>query len=314
VRQYVIKRLGLLVPTVLAMVFLAFVIIHLAPGDPVDLLHDVDRRSVSPEQLQEIRRSLGLDRPLVSQFLTYLSRVTRGDLGMSISARQPVASEIARNAPATVRLAFAGVLVAALIGIPAGMLAALYRNTWIDHAALAAAILGIAAPNFWIGILLIYVFGFVLGWLPISGSQINAPDTVALLILPGLTVGAAASALLARLTRSAVLEVLRQEYVRTAWAKGLRPRRVIALHVMRNAAIPVVTALGLSFAGLMGGSVVVELVFSRRGLGWLLVGAVNNRDYTLLQGLILMYGVAVVLINLGIDLLYGLLDPRVRYA
>jgi peptide/nickel transport system permease protein len=290
------------------------VIIHLAPGDPVDLLYDLDRRSVSPEQLQEIRRSLGLDRPLLHQFATYLGRVARGDLGTSISARQPVASEIARNAPSTLRLAVAGVLVASAIGIPAGMLAALRRNTWIDHAALAAAITGIAAPNFWIGILLIYVFGFVLGWLPIAGSQLGASDSLSVLVLPGITVGAAAAALLARLTRSAVLEVLRQEYVRTAWAKGLRPRRVVWLHVMRNAAIPIVTALGLSFAGLMGGSVIVELVFSRRGLGWLLVGAVNNRDYTLLQGLILIYGIAIVLINLGIDLLYGLLDPRVRYG
>jgi peptide/nickel transport system permease protein len=296
------------------MVFLAFVIIHLAPGDPVDLLYDLDRRSVSQEQLQEIRRSLGLDRPLLHQFATYLGRVARGDLGTSISARQPVASEIARNAPSTLRLAVAGVLVASAIGIPAGMLAALRRNTWIDHAALAAAITGIAAPNFWIGILLIYVFGFVLGWLPIAGSQLGASDSLSVLVLPGITVGAAAAALLARLTRSAVLEVLRQEYVRTAWAKGLRSRRVVWLHVMRNAAIPIVTALGLSFAGLMGGSVIVELVFSRRGLGWLLVGAVNNRDYTLLQGLILIYGIAIVLINLGIDLLYGLLDPRVRYG
>jgi len=296
------------------MVFLAFLVIHLAPGDPVDLLYDVDRRSVSPEQLHEIRHSLGLDRPLLYQFARYLGRVAYGDLGVSIAARQPVASEIARNAPSTLRLALAGVLVAVLIGMPAGILGALRRNTWIDHVALAAAVVGIAAPNFWIGILLIYVFGFLLGWMPIAGSQIGVADSVAVLLLPGLTVGAAGAALLARLTRSAVLEVLRHEYIRTARAKGLRPSRVIWLHIMRNAAIPIVTALGLSFAGLIGGSVIVELVFSRRGLGWLLVGAINNRDYTLLQGLILVYGATIVVINLIVDLVYGFLDPRVRYA
>jgi peptide/nickel transport system permease protein len=224
-----------------------------------------------------------------------------------------VLSEIRINAAATVHLALAGIAVTALIGIPAGMVAALRRNSWIDHTALTGAVIGLAAPNFWIGMLLIYVFGYTLGWLPIVGGDGNVTAVLRGLILPALTVGSAGAALLARMTRSSVLEVLRNDYVRTAWAKGLRASRVVWWHVMRNAAIPVVTALGLSLAGLLGGSVIVELVFSRRGLGWLLVGAINNRDFTLLQGLVLVYGATLVLVNLGVDLLYGLLDPRVRY-
>lgn len=313
-RAHVVKRLALLVPTVLVMVFGVFLALHAAPGDPVDLLFDFERRTVTPEVRQQIRRELGLDRPILVQYLAYVGRVARGDLGASLVTRQPVAVEIAGNVPGTVRLAIAALIVTAAIGIPAGMAAAVRRNTWIDHAALTGSVVGLAAPNFWIGLLLIYVFGYLLGWLPIVGTETGAADTLKGLILPGVTVGAAGAALLARLTRSSVLEVLRNDYVRTAWAKGLRRRRVIWLHVMRNAAIPIVTALGLTFANLLGGAVIVELVFSRRGLGWLLVGAINNRDFMLLQGLILVYGVALVLVNLGVDLLYGLLDPRVRYA
>lgn len=312
-RAYVVQRLFLLVPTVLVMVFVAFLVIHLAPGDPVDLLYDFERQTVSAEQREQIRRDLGLDRPLLVQYGAYLSGLLRGDFGTSIVTKQPVLTEIRGNVPATVRLALSGILVTALIGIPAGMVAALRRNTWIDHGALTAAVIGLAAPNFWIGILLIYLFGYLLGWLPIIGSEGGTSDALRSLVLPAVTVGTSGAALLARMTRSSVLEVLRNDYVRTAWAKGLRPRRVVWWHVMRNAAIPVVTALGLSLAGLLGGSIVVELVFSRKGLGWLLVGAINNRDFTLLQGLVLTYGATIVLVNLGVDLLYGLLDPRVRY-
>jgi peptide/nickel transport system permease protein len=313
VRAYVIQRLLLLAPTVLAIVLAAFLVIHLAPGDPVDLLYDFERRTVTAEQREQIRHDLGLDRPLLVQYAAYLRGVLRGDLGTSVVTKQAVVAEIRGNAPATVHLALAGIAVTALIGIPAGMAAALRRNTWIDHTALTGAVIGLAAPNFWIGMLLIYLFGYTLGWLPIVGGDGNTSTIVRSLILPALTVGSAGAALLARMTRSSVLEVLRNDYVRTAWAKGLTASRVVWWHVMRNAAIPVVTALGLSLAGLLGGSVIVELVFSRRGLGWLLVGAINNRDFALLQGLVLVYGATLVLVNLVVDLLYGLLDPRVRY-
>jgi ABC-type dipeptide/oligopeptide/nickel transport system permease component len=312
--RFIVERLLLLIPTLLGILLGVFLLLHLAPGDPVEALADTQSEFIPKEQLERIRKDLGLDRPLYVQYARYVARVVRGDLGTSFRTRLPVLDDIKAGLPPTLQLALAGMVVALLIGLPAGIVSALKRNTAADYASLSLAMIGLSAPSFWTGLLLLYVFAFRLRWFPLmGGGDGSLPSMIVHLALPALVVGAGLGALLARLTRSAVLEVLGQDYVRTAQAKGLPGRRVIVKHVLRNAAITLVAAASTMFAYLLTGAVVVEIVFSRRGLGWLMINAITGRDFPLAQGLILVFGTIIVLANLITDLVMGYLDPRVSY-
>lgn len=312
--RYVVERLVLLVPTLLGILLGVFLLLHLAPGDPVEVLADTQTEHIPKEQLDLIRKDLGLDRPLYVQYLKYVGRVIHGDLGTSFRTRLPVMDDIVMGIGPTARLALGGMVVALLIGLPVGVISALKRNTMADYASLSLAVVGLSAPSFWIGMLFLYFFAFRLRWFPLMGDgEGSLVSTVTHLVLPALVVGASLGALLARLTRSAMLEVLGQDYVRTARAKGLPGLIIVARHVLRNAAITLVAAASTMFAHLLTGSVVVEVVFSRRGLGWLMINAITGRDFPLAQGLILVFGVIIVLVNLATDLFMGYLDPRASY-
>ena len=311
---FVLRRILVLIPTLLGMVLAVFLLIHLAPGDPIALLFDVNVERVSQEEIDRLRAVHGLDRPLHEQFLVYVSRVVQGDLGRSIRSNAPVAREIQRNLAPTAHLALAGLLVGLVLGISAGLIAAIWRNSLADYLVLTGAILGLAAPNFWLGILLIYIFSFQLGWFPVAGvGDGSLQTTLYHLVLPAIVVGTSLAALIARLTRSAMLEIMGEDFIRTARAKGLNPVSVQLKHAFRNAAIPIVTAASALSAFLFTGSVIVEVVFSRRGLGALIVSAINARDFPMVQGLILVFGVTIVFFNLLSDLVCGWLDPRVSY-
>jgi ABC-type dipeptide/oligopeptide/nickel transport system permease component len=313
--QYVIRRLIFLVPTLFGILVLVFLLRHLTPGDPVQLLVDVDVATMPQEQIERLRREFGLDRPLPEQFMVYLANVLRGDLGTSYRSKLPVMNYVQQNFMPTLQLAIAGLILAVLIGVPAGIISALRPNSALDHFTLTLSMIGLSAPSFWLGILLLYVFAFRLTWFPMIGNGDGSPwDTARALVLPALVIGVHAAALLARLTRSAMLEVLGQDYVRTAHSKGLRSRTVIIRHALHNSAVPVVAAAGTTFAYLLTGSVVVELVFSRQGLGWLMVNSINGRDFPLVQGLILIFGLIIVLANLFSDLLIGAIDPRIKHG
>ncbi len=305
-------RLLLLVPTLLGILLGVFLMLHLAPGDPVDAIIDTQAAYVPPERLEQIRKDLGLDRPIYEQFLRFVGQAVRGDFGTSYRTKQPVIEDINRNFMPTVYLGLAGMFIAVLIGVPAGLISAVKRNTIVDYLSLTGAMLGLSAPAFWIGIILLYVFAFRLHWFPIFGGTQPGAGLVQL-VLPATVVGLGLAALIARLTRSATLETLGQDYVRTARAKGLRERIVVVKHVLRNAAIPVTAAAGTMFANLLTGAVVVEIVFARRGLGWLMITAINSRDFQLTQVLVLVFGTAIVLVNLLTDLLLTVLDPRTSY-
>lgn len=313
--QYVIRRLIFLIPTLLSMLIGVFMLLHLTPGDPVEMLLDIDTAYVPKEQLDLIRKDLGLDRPLYEQFFRYVSRVIRGDLGTSYRSKLPVTQHVRSAAVPTLHLALGGMIIALLIGVPAGIVSAVKPNTLTDYVTVTLSMIGLSAPTFWLGILLIYVFAFRLPWFPMIGDGAGSAISVLKhLVLPAFVIGVHSAALLARLTRSAMLEALSQDYIRTAHGKGLMPRVVIIRHALRNAAIPVVAAAGTMFAYSLTGSVVVEMVFSRRGLGYLMVGAINGRDFPLVQGLILVFGTAIVLTNLVTDLLIGAIDPRVSHG
>ena len=313
---YLVNRLALLVATLFGMLLAVFLMIHLAPGDPVQVLLGTEQEYITPEQLQSVREYFGLDRPLYQQFFAYAGRVLQGDLGTSYRVRQPVVDYVRPHLLPTVYLSLAGILVAVAIGIPAGIIAAVRRNTAADYAALTLSIVGLSAPSFWLGLLLLYAFSFRLGWFPIMGDGTGGDfmSIVAHVTLPALVVGTSGAALIARLTRSAMLETLTQDFVRTAHAKGLRTRVVVLKHALKNAAIPVVASASTLFAYLITGSVVVEVVFSRRGLGALMIAGINGRDFPVVQGLILIFGALIVLVNTLADLIMGFLDPRVSYG
>jgi ABC-type dipeptide/oligopeptide/nickel transport system permease component len=282
-----------------------FVAIRLIPGDPAQLMAG---QAATEEVVRQIRQSLGLDQPLPVQYLYFLRNVVRGDLGRSLFNGAPVVEELGQRFPRTVRLALASMAVASLIGIPAGILAATRRLTWVDTAVMVVALVGVSMPVFWLGLNLILVFSVRLQWFPAFGYE-----TWRHLVLPSITLGAASAAVVARMTRSAMLEVLGQDYIRTARAKGLSERAVVNRHALRNALIPVVTILGLQLGTLLSGAVLTETVFAWPGVGRLLVDAVLARDYPIIQGTTLLIAATFVALNLAVDLLYGLLDPRIRY-
>jgi len=302
--NYILRRLLHIIPVLFGVTLLTFSMLHLIPGDPAQILAGPD---ASASDIMALRQQMGLDKPLTVQYVDYLKGLAQGDLGRSMSTRRPVLDELMDRFPNTLILAVAGVGVAVLLGIPIGVLAAIRARTMVDHAAMVLALLGISAPAFWLGFILMMVFSVHLGWFPSAGYR-----SWGHLVLPAFTLGTGAMAIVARMTRSSLLEVLNQDYVRTARAKGLHEVLVIAKHALRNALIPTTTVVGLSFGSLLGGAVLTEMVFAWPGLGRLIVLSIGIRDLPVIQGAVLLLALTFVLVNLGVDLLYGLIDPRVR--
>lgn len=310
--DYLIRRLLIACANLLAAISLVFLMVRLIPGDPVSLLLG---DAFNPEAAEKLRAQLGLNLPLWNQYLDFLRRLFSGSLGTSLITHQPVFGEVFANFGFTLQLAFAGLLVGVLLGVPAGVVAALRRGKLADLVAMSGATVGISMPSFWLGILLMIVFAVELKWLPMFGvGQPGQPlNMVTHLILPAFTLGLRGAALTARVTRSSMLEVLALDYIRTARGKGLSELAVTGRHALRNSMLPVVTVVGMDLARMLGGTTVIETVFSRPGIGTLLVGSVLNRDYPMVQGAFLVYLSVIVLSNLLVDLLYARLDPRVAF-
>jgi peptide/nickel transport system permease protein len=313
--QYIIRRLIQALFLVWGCATLVFFMVRLIPGDPVVQMLGPE---YTPEAAEAIRVKLGLDAPFHIQYLRWFGNVLTGDLGGSIATGETVVGIIANGLPKTLSLATLSFLIATAIAVPAGIVAALRRNTVFDYAASVVAFIGVSMPSFWFGILLILVFAVRLRWLPAIGYADPTEDGVVAwlerLILPSLAIGAAYSAILMRFVRAGLLEVLSSDYVRTARAKGVREHAVVLRHAMRNALIPVVTVIGIQLALLLSGTVVVETVFSIRGIGRILVAAIFDRDYPIVQGVILLIAVTFVMANLLVDIVYTFLDPRIRYG
>ena len=311
-QRQVATRVLATVPVILGIVIMAFVLMRLVPGDVVDAM--LAESSQDPEVAAELRRVFGLDRPAPVQLLDYLGGLVRGDLGTSLRTGRPVLEEIMARFPATLELALAALIVSLLIAIPSGVISATQRNRLPDYLARALSLIGLSVPNFWLGILLITLFAVQLRWLPSGGfAAFSDPlQNLKLLAMPAVTLGASIAAVTMRMTRSSLLEVLEHEYVRTARSKGLRERGVIYGHALRNALIPVVTILGIQAGRLLGGTVVIEQVFGWPGIGSLVVRAISQRDYPLIQGSVVFLALLFVLINLIVDILYLYLDPRLR--
>jgi peptide/nickel transport system permease protein len=305
VLRFLARRLVLTVPVLLGVATLVFSLIHLIPGDPAQtMLGDTAPQA----DVDELRQRLGLDRPLLEQYGSFLAGVARGDLGTSLRTGEPVLAQVAARVPATAELAGASMLVAVLAALPWGIAAAVWRGTVIDHGATAFALTGVSIPNFWLGPLLAIVFSIELGWLPVSGR-----GTLAHLVLPAISLGGALAAILARMTRATLLEELREPYVQAARGRGVSRARAVLRHAFRNSLIPVVTLLGLQFGAVLTGAVITETIFAWPGIGRLLVQSIGFRDYPLVQGCILFIAVTYVFVNLVTDLVYGVLDPRIRY-
>ena len=303
--RYLARRLVLTIPVLLGVATLVFALIHLIPGDPAQAMLG---ETAAEEDVEALRRRLGLDRPLVEQYGVFLAGLVRGDLGTSLRTNEPVVQAILARVPATLELAAAAMLVAIGAAIPLGIIAAVGRGTFVDHLATTLALTGISVPNFWLGPLLAIVFAVELGWLPVSGR-----GTPAHLVLPAISLGAALAAILARMTRASLLEELREPYVQAARARGASRPRAVLRHAFRNSLIPVVTLIGLQFGAVLTGAVITETIFAWPGIGRLLIQSIGFRDYPLVQGCILFIAVTYVGMNLLTDLVYGVLDPRIRY-
>lgn len=303
--RYVARRVLQLVPTLVAVSFLIFLMVRLIPGDPALLIAG---ENATPELVASIRERLGLDRPLLLQYGTYLGNLLRGDLGTSLRTHRPVAEEIAARLPATLQLAVAAGLIFTVLGVLLGVTAGIRRGRWPDHLVRVLSLVGVSSPGFWIGILLMLAFSLQLRLLPSAGR-----GTLAHVVLPAVTASLVGIALVARLVRTSIIEILGEDYVRTAWAKGLARPAVVYRHVLLNALIPAVTILGLEFGALLGGLVVVESVFAWPGSGKLMIDAIRMRDYPVVQSLVLLFAFMLAIVNLLIDLLCGLLDPRIRH-
>jgi peptide/nickel transport system permease protein len=312
VLRYIQMRLLLTIPVLLGVSLLSFSIIHLIPGDPARILLGNMGGSAAgdtgPEAYENLREELGLNDPFLVQYFNYMRDLAQGDLGYSYTTDQPVGPTILELLPATLQLTVFGLGIAVAIGLVLGIIAAVYRNSWIDTTTMAFSLIGLAMPSFWLGFIMIDVFSFRLGWFPASGTTgLNT------LVLPAFTLGLVAAGVVARLARSTMLEVLQQDYIVTARAKGLRGRTVVIRHALRNALIPVVTIVGLQFGALLSGAVITETVFARQGIGRLAVQAVLSRDYPMIQGTILVAALGYVLINLVVDVSYAWLDPRIKF-
>ena len=307
--RYTLSRLAQLLPVLWLISLIIFVVMHALPGDPAELmLAGAEGGAITPERLAELRAAMGLDDPLVVQYLRFLSRAVVGDLGESLRFRIPVNELILDRFASTLGLALCGLLIAIAIGLPLGMLAAMRQNSWIDALSMASAYLGASMPVYWLGLLLILFFSFTLQWFPPAGAE----DWTAL-VLPSATLGFVAAGLISRLVRSSMIEVLAEDYIRTGRAKGLTESLVLWRHGLKNALIPVITMVGLQFGGMLAGAVVTETVFSRPGVGRLVVNAILAKDYPLVQGCVLFLAVVYLSVNLVVDLAYAWLDPRIRY-
>ncbi|MDQ7795939.1 MAG: ABC transporter permease subunit [Spirochaetia bacterium] len=304
--KYFIRRCLSILPVLLVVSILVFLFVHLLPGDPARIMAGPDADEAT---INRVRTELGLDKSLPEQYLNYMGRLFRGDLGKSLRSKLPVAQEIALRFPPTLYLALASMVWSILFGVLFGAYAAMHRGKWQDYTAMLVAVSGISMPQFWLGLLLMQLFAVHLGWLPVTGFTGKFKE----LILPSLTLGATVAAIIARFTLSSFLDVLQEEYINTARAKGLSERVVMWKHAFRNALIPVVTMVGLQFGFLLGGSVVVETVFAWPGLGRFMIESVSVRDYPVLQALLLLYSFQFVVINLLIDMLYAVINPEIRY-
>jgi len=311
---YVVRRVLLAVPVMFVVAAGVFLLLYLTPGDPVSVILGPD---ASPQQAQELRQRLGLDQPVPVQIFRWFGRLLHGDLGQSIYLNRPVTQTLLERAEPTLMLTLLATLFAILLGLPIGILSATRAGSWTDLGAMLVALGGISMPSFWVGLNLIFLFAVVLGVLPVAGYQPLSRglwENLRYLLLPAVTLGFAQAALLARMARSMMLEVLREDYVRTARSKGVVERKVVLSHALRNAMVPLVTVMGLTFAILMGGAVITEQVFNIPGIGRLLVQSVLRRDYPVVQGIVLVIAFNYVVINLAVDVLYGLFDPRVRHS
>ncbi|HEY9649799.1 MAG TPA: ABC transporter permease [Coleofasciculaceae cyanobacterium] len=333
--DYISKRLLQLIPVLLGITLLVFTLLHLIPGDPAMVMTG---ERATPEQVEALREQLGLNQPLPIQYLTFLWNLIRFDFGKSIISGVPIAEEIKIRWPATFELSIAAMLIAIILGIPAGILAAVRKNSLWDNLTISSSLLGVSLPVYWLGLLLIYLFAVNLNWLPPSGRlsvdaglhfkpitgfyildsllQLNFKilgDALSHLILPAFTLSTIPIAILARITRSAMLEVLSQDYIRTARAKGLPERWVILKHALKNALLPVVTIIGLQFGALLGGAILTETIFSWPGIGSWIYEGILNRDYPVVQGGVVFVAIAFVLINLLVDISYAFVDPRIKY-
>jgi len=311
---YVLRRVLLAVPVMFVVAGGVFLLLYLTPGDPVSVILGPD---ASPQQIAELRQRLGLDQPVLVQVVRWFGRLLVGDLGESIYLNRPVLQTLLERAEPTLMLTLLATLFAILLGLPIGIVSATRAGSWADLGAMLVAMGGISMPSFWVGLNLIFVFAVMLGVFPVAGYQPLSRglwENLRYLALPAVTLGFAQAALLARMSRSMMLEVLREDYVRTARAKGLAERTVVLVHALKNAMVPLVTVMGLTFAILMGGAVITEQVFNIPGLGRLLVQSVLRRDYPVVQGIVLVIAFNYVAINLLVDILYGFFDPRVRHS
>lgn len=324
--RYILNRLALIVPIILGVTLIIFLILAFIPGDPAQLMLG---EAASAEAVAALRTELGLDKPLLVRYGIFLKQLLQGDLGTSYLQRAPVLKLIVDRLPATLELTLFAMFVGSVIGVVAGIISATKQHSLLDYTAMFISILGVSMPVFWLGIMLILFFSVNLGWLPVSG---RGPGVIAALpailngdfdpliqglrhiLLPSITLGTGLAALIARMTRSSMLEIIRQDYVKTAKAKGLPGKLVIWKHALKNALIPVITALGLQFGQLLGGAVLTESIFAWPGLGRLAVDAINARDFPVIQGVVLVITLGVVLVNLIVDLIYTFIDPRIRYS
>ena len=311
---YILRRLVALIPVMLIIGIVVFALIHLTPGDPAAVMLGDNG---TPEQIAQLRHQLGLDKPIEVQFLSWFWGVLHFDFGNSIFLDEPVTHALAQRAQPTLLLTTYALLIQILIGIPAGVIAAIRRNSLVDRLLMVGAISGMAIPTFFLGILLILLFAVRLRWLPAGGYVSITDDPVQhfkSMILPSFTLGFASAGLLARLVRSSMLDVMKEDYVRTAQAKGLRHRAVVVRHALRNALIPAITVIGYSIGGLLGGAVVTETVFTIPGMGRLVVQSIARRDFPVIQGAVMLIAAGYVLVNLLVDILYVYIDPRIRYG
>src|SRR5581483_306274 len=310
---YLVRRLLALIPVMLVVVTVVFLLIHLIPGDPVAVMLGPD---ATPAQVEATRKVIGLDRPIGEQLLLFYASLLRGDLGRSYFLDRPVTQALWERAEPTIVLMTASLLVAVLIGVPSGIVAGAHQGSWWDRLLMLGALLGVCVPGFWLSLNFIYLFAVRLGWLPAAGYASVFSDpwaAVRYMVLPAVSLGFNQSALIARIARSCMVEVLHQDYVRTARAKGLPQRTVAYVHAFRNALVPVVTVVGVTMAILIGGAVVTEIVFNIPGLGRLIISAILRRDYPVVQGVVLVTAASYVLINLAVDMVYAFIDPRIRY-
>ncbi len=313
-KAYLARRVLSILPVMLIVGIVVFSIIHITPGDPVAVMLGPD---ASSEEVEAARRALGLDEPALTQFVSWFGGVLRGDFGYSIFLRKPVLAAIAERAEPTLLLTSFSCLIAVTLGVGAGLVAAVRRNSWVDQIIMVIALLGVSMPTFWLGLNLIYLFALGLDWFPVAGYVPLADgvkDTFRYLVLPAFTLGFMQIGLIARMTRSCMVEVMGQDYIRVARSKGLAERVVIYKHAMRNALIPTITVIGLSFAILMGGAIITETVFTIPGVGRLMISSVLRRDYPLIQGTVMIIAALYVLINLMIDITYVWIDPRIEYV